>query len=297
MFCPKCGTKLDESTKFCPNCGANVSPSAAQQPAVSPAQETTGYQSLAEYTFAEVKKFAKSPLFIAAVVVFTLGILLSFQSSPLSWVGPLLSEVTDSAEIGYLVSLVSQYVGTSSALLNIFSNLPNILIALGMWLVLISAFNNANVKLSTGGITLIKVVTVIQFICGLIIPILLPVGLVITMGDILEGGTLLALVGIFVAAIILIAVYYKKLLQTINDIRYTMETGTPVVEISGFIIFCCMAGGIISALVSILNIVGMLSAVATILFGVVLSKYKKKMIDIRDNGRKYIAEENSTDNV
>lgn len=64
MFCPKCGTKLDESTKFCPNCGTNVSPSAAQQPAVSPAQETTGYQSLAEYTLAEVKKVCEiSPFY------------------------------------------------------------------------------------------------------------------------------------------------------------------------------------------------------------------------------------------
>src|SRR5574344_1282555 len=35
-FCPKCGTRLDDSAKFCPNCGAQIE-TAQSQPAVSTA--------------------------------------------------------------------------------------------------------------------------------------------------------------------------------------------------------------------------------------------------------------------
>ena len=36
MFCPKCGTQLDENAKVCPNCGESVAPKA---PAQAPVQE------------------------------------------------------------------------------------------------------------------------------------------------------------------------------------------------------------------------------------------------------------------
>ncbi len=30
MFCPKCGTEIDDTVTFCPSCGAQTSPTAAQ---------------------------------------------------------------------------------------------------------------------------------------------------------------------------------------------------------------------------------------------------------------------------
>ena len=296
MFCSKCGTKLDESVRFCPNCGTTISAETSSEVKNTAEPKPTGFQTLTDYTLAEVKQFAKMRLVIAAAIVFSLGIIFSFKASPLSWLTPVLSALTDSSEISYLVSTLSQYLGAAGAASGIVSNLPKILLAVGMWLVIASAYNNPNNRVSTGGLTLIKIVTIIQFIVSLIIPVLLPIFILLTMGELFKDGTLLLITAVFAAIIIVFISYYTNLLRTITNIRYTADTGTPVVEISGFIIFCCIAGGIVSALLSILNIAGMFNAVAMILFGIVLNKYKKKMIDIRDNGRQHIVETDSENN-
>ena len=33
MFCPECGTRLNDGVRFCPNCGASVTPESAPAPA------------------------------------------------------------------------------------------------------------------------------------------------------------------------------------------------------------------------------------------------------------------------
>ena len=46
MFCPKCGTKVDDGTAFCPTCGAKLADTAEQEtpPELTPSERKPMYE-------------------------------------------------------------------------------------------------------------------------------------------------------------------------------------------------------------------------------------------------------------
>ncbi len=310
MFCPYCGTKIDDDSKFCTNCGAKVDGAIPQQPNPDPnqvgqqSQPNTKFATMSSLTLSEVKKLAKSPILLAAVICFTLGILLSFTRNPVREFLSL-TETMFADELGYdyydMVDEIEAVTDGAGLISNIIGNLPAVLYAVGMWIVVVSAFDKTKTKLSTGGLTLIKVLVIISFISTiLIIAAVAATVFVMTMviadeygvfhdgARIFPVGGMIAGILIVVAVIVLCVLYYVKLVKTINNIRYTANNGSPVADISGIVIFFCFLGGICGIATSIFNFTALLNAVSWLLFGLVLSGYKKKMQYLIANGRNYI---------
>lgn len=294
MYCPNCGTQHSDGAKFCPKCGKQLN--AATAPAVSAAPMPSTPQpagSLAELTQREVKQMAKGPLFLVTVILFTAGLVLSMTTNPLvlllDFVSPYLIDLFG-FEAAYALDEVMSVLRDVDLFGQIIANLPTILYALGMWMIVISAFQASVASIQPGGLTLIKVLVTIFFVLSIIGTALMIVAAILGLGmlitDLEASPALFALVLIPVLALVLVILYNVKLLRTIKNIRYTATTGYPVSEISGLIIFCCYAGGIISILGSLLNFAGMLSAVSLLLFGVVLGQYKKRMLYLINDGEK-----------
>ncbi len=307
MFCPYCGTKIDDDSKFCTNCGAKVEGAIPNQAQPNPNQQSTPntkkYASMSSLTLETVKKQAKSPLTLAAVICFTLGILLSFTRNPVrEFLG--ITETIFGPALGYdyydMVDEIEAVADGAGLVSNIIGNLPAILYAIGMWMVVVPAFDNTKTKLPTGGLTLIKVLVIISFISTiLIIAAAAAIVFVLTMviadeyytPDGWATGILICSALVVIAIIVFCVFYYVKLIKTISSIRYTVRCGSPVADISGLVIFICFVGGICGIAVSLFNFTALVNAVANLLFGLVLARYKKEMRDLIGNGRNYISVE------
>lgn len=306
MFCPKCGTKIEETVKFCPQCGINLTDVISQHSDANQTQSSSAsapigstsansmYGSMTELTLTEVKLQAKSPLTLTAVILFTLGILLSFTSNPLTGILNLLSSSLGSElgyEVYYVINQITAVLGNVGFMSNVIPNLPTILYAVGMWVVVISAFKTSKLHLATGGLTLIKVLVVISFVLSIIASGVAVIGMLILISSMGEfDGISVLLILIPIVILIVLILYFTKLIKVINNIRYTAESGTPITDISGFIIFCCYITGILSIITSLFSLSGLVNAVSLLLFGIILGKYKRKMQYIINHGRNHIVE-------
>jgi len=319
MFCSKCGKQIQDGTKFCPNCGAaangNPTPQQArpvQQPMPNPAVQTAAVppqaqpipnaprpRKMYELVWINIKKMLSAPVFIITVVLFTLSILLSFTGGSflntiLSSMGSVISLMgLDSWETQYYLSEVmdglGSLIGSSGTIINILTNLPSILIAIGLWLLVAAGFNKTHLKTPTTGLTMIQVIVILQFI-GALLPVLPLIAGAFILG---EYSTKVLVIMLLIAVVLLVFVllYYIKLLKTIGAIKDALISGTPNASISTFIIFMCFAGGIISAITSLTSLSGLCGAVSTIMFGYLLHAYKAKIVYLLNNGRRELAPE------
>ncbi len=206
-----------------------------------------------------------------------------------------------------MLSEIGSELGSAVLVGAVFGNVPNILILIGVWILFGTAVKKDNLCPSAAGLTLCKVASVINMVCvivGLGLSILVALALMIAgagganTGDYYAYGSTVTVWGtvigiIFGVLFVILAgvlvfniIYYVKLLRTIKTIRHTIETDVPRADVSRFITFMCFFSGCVSALSSLIifDIGGMAYAAASIIFGVILIKYKKQMIYIRDKG-------------
>lgn len=312
MFCPYCGTKIDDDSKFCTNCGAKVDGAIPQQPNPDPNQPNPNqqqsapnygkYDTMSSLTLATVKKLAKSPLLLAAVIIFTLGILLTLTRNPVRELTTLIGTMFGD-ELGYdnyydIMDALDDLSEGAGIVSNIIGNIPAILYAVGMWMVVVPAFDKTKTKLSSGGLTLIKVLVIISFISTILIiaaaaAIVFVLAMVIADEYYIPSGSVVGILIcstlVILAIIVLCVFYYVKLVKTINNIRYTVRNSSPVADISGLVIFMCFLGGICGIATSLFNFTALLNAVSSLLFGIVLLQYKQKMRFLIANGKNYIS--------
>lgn len=185
MFCPKCGGENADTYKFCRICGTPLTgkkaaegtapkPEAEAAKRVKPEdQRTAGAKEAPVYTsqpgFAggapadqtasmpvRTVKAVRSPLTLLTILLFTASIVLV-----------LMSLFQGGAQLDIIASELSGTVANvsgSALVVGIVSQIPNILICIGMWLVYISALKNKPGEISTTGITIIKVLVIIAFV-------------------------------------------------------------------------------------------------------------------------------------
>ena len=202
-FCTKCGTALNNPRFFCPSCGAKINtpnpagvnpavtapqtpprpsafPSApvssprpvtsapAFQPAapVPVAQPVKPASSLAKENPAKdvVRKFAKSPLYLAGTISFSV----SFIISLILLIGSLLA-FRENIEI--IRNYIGQYADDtiSTVEISVFASsflslLPFVLIITGMWIIFASSMNKNRSRLSPAGFTVLKIGQIVQLI-------------------------------------------------------------------------------------------------------------------------------------
>lgn len=295
MLCSRCGQTSPEGSTFCQACGAPLTaPAPMYQPAYVP--------QIPRHPVVEaVRSVAASPLFLVAVIFFTVALVFSVLASgeSASATYDMLNEMFMDMDVDYVIPSYAGSVLSSGAIIGgIIGAIPTILVAVGLWMVYAAAKKDEP-GISTGGLTLLWVMQIISLVgvcvlAGLLALVLLLALLVggVAAADIPDAESTAALIvigigGLIIAGLMaLVIVYRVKVMKMVNTVRQTLMTGVPSDKISMFVVvFCFISGGfsVISGLSSLLFATYMTalstlaSAVATILFAVAALKYREAM--------------------
>ena len=304
MFCPQCGQPYAEGMRFCEHCGATLPPPAA--PGVAPQAGMPGQPLPAQRSgpvsvLELLRRLATSPLYLTGAIAYTCFILFNLVSATS---GSTLERLMDQ----YL-SLLFRYgnmgmgeLGEALDQLNsvmplmrgatlgtaLVGQIPAILIAVGLWMLFASAKNRSGEPLKATGLTIIKVITIINLVVVSLAALLVVVVLFLVMAALASYED--AIVPAFLAVIVLVAaifalaiLFYVKLATTIHTMQTSIRTGMPSDRVSAYVAVIAILGGV-GSLMSILGaggVSGMLAmlgaAVAAFCYGIFLFRYRKEM--------------------
>ncbi|GEM_PF-1482386 len=244
-----------------------------------------------------VKNLGASPLFMVAVIGFTVMVLFSLLGAFVnnnSLYALLLPYESQLNEFGLSVYTLSYYLGSLQSTFTVWKIIgliPSILMLVGMWMTFVSARESRTGGMKTTGLTIIKVISVLALIglCALT-ALLVVAALILLIALSNEGGVPTTALGaviviamIAVAVLVLYIVYYAKIVSTINTMKVTIATGCASDKISGYVGVIAILSGIRSALsiFSSANVLELLatigSATASIAFGIFLFRYRTTM--------------------
>ena len=285
MFCEKCGSRLPEGAAFCGMCGAAVRAvqfsEINEEETVQLNEENSSVFSEDAGPAAKLKRTAGSPLFASGAVLFSFYAFWSLIQCYAG--GSLISQLlnnlntliysstgTNIYSMGVSASSISAGVSIGQAV----TAIPVALIAVGLWIVFASGYKISEPGLKTGGLTLIKVITVIQLIIFCLSILTLEAVLVIVtiaLGGMSGYGYYDAAIGIAVIIlfIILIAgiaavyiIYYVKLISTIGSMTAAAR-GAAGLKISVYVIvinFFIAVSNIVSGAMSFISIFSLIAA-------------------------------------
>ena len=315
MFCKDCGAQLGSNARFCPNCGSAQAVTPPAQP-VTPPTEPVHF---ADKVRATAKKVGSSPLFLAAIICFTLMQVLDLFS--LVSAGNIFETYNEIfAEFG------ADTLDLSAPLLvlGIIGMIPGILIAIGLWITY-STCASRKTKVNTSGLTMIFVVNLVQLVLSCLILLVVLLFTIIALPEsnyynysFIEASVLKpVLTALLITVLIFFAfvlVYYITVCTTISNVRSTLKTGVPNKRASRFVAIMCYIGGGLLILSGIGDLLGagittldgfyddslpyilpsdyflsgistLLTATAQILFGILIFSYRNKMAALETEGR------------
>lgn len=294
MFCRTCGATLKDDARYCYYCGHIQTPA-----------PTIPFPDKVRYT---AKKVGSSPLFLIAAICFTLVQLLEIFS--LLPIGNTLALGNLFADPELLPASETQTLVTG-----LISMLPSLVITVGLWITYGSCASRKP-KANTAGLTMIFVVSLIQLVLTCLVLLVAALFVIVltletdTFAAIPEALPLNTLLGIFLGMLLAIFVFslvwYIKVCTTITNVRDTLKTGAPNKRVSSFVgVMCYISGAlwIFNGTISFLNaglqtlngfyddsvlyilpsnfflfgVTSLLTAVAQILFGVLIFSYRSKM--------------------
>lgn len=287
MYCPKCGTLNDDSMSYCQRCGTPLAGGGAAPGGLAYSLKTMG----------------RGPLYLTAVIAYTCSILFSIVGAvnARSTLGSLLSSLVNSFGYSYgmdysamqALDLLQSLGGGMSIGTAVIGELPAIVIATGLWLFFVSAMDRSGSPLSSTGLTVIKVMVIIQtvfFSLGALAVALILIMLTAAVSsspytsDSYTTGILVAIILVVLLCVAVALFYYIKLIQTIGGIGRVVRGGAAEDCVSMFVVVCCfILGGLsgVSALGSLFNPLGALGSIgmatALICFGILLLNFRSLM--------------------
>lgn len=308
-FCPSCGAKAAEGSKFCEYCGTPLSTQTqTQQPPVQPSEQPV--YSYAPHPVAPatpaiglIKKIASSPLFLVAAIAFSLTIVLqlinslSVSSYPDKIVSILyqLAYEFDSYELMDALNQFTYYIDsnllTLSSGVGAFTGMiPTIIVAIGLWLTFAAGANKKVSTFSTTGITVVKVMNMITLVFTCIGFGLGAIGLLIATIVLAAASSEVAVLIvlsivfiIFVIVGIFNIIYYSKINKTLKAVKQTALGTNPSPYASRFVGVICWISAILGlfGVITAFGFAGKLAvlstSVATACFGALIFSYRSKM--------------------
>lgn len=188
-FCTHCGTELNPGAAFCSKCGTPVggapTPKKAAagndgaqlaKDAVQNATATVRKRLQASCTashpvIAAIKKLMISPLGLLAAISFSLMLILTINNAG-TLVNTILKAIPEAADLfsslGSAGSSILSTLRSGARLITLLISLPDIVIAVGIWMTVYAAFEVKN-TISTAGLRVIRVVNTIQLIFTIIL--------------------------------------------------------------------------------------------------------------------------------
>lgn len=248
-----------------------------------------------------VRAMLTTPLFLVGAIGYSVYGVFQF-----------INRLAGGSEIRQLLNMFSRFGGRYSSVIQRYGNMysgaqmlvtllsvtPVILIAVGMWLMFASAKSTNQPQLNVTGLTMIRVVIIIQLICVCLVSVIGEIVLISAMvgvGGMISsyGGGVGTVSGIFVVAMLVVAAvaileifYYLKLGTMVDTMKNVILTGVPDSEVSKYVeIFCYVMGGL-SAISALMSLVGMSMysfltnaglATADISFAIFMMKYRTNM--------------------
>lgn len=288
MICPKCGREIPYGT-VC-SCSANTPLSS--NPAVN-----------------VLKTIGSSPLFLTAAVLYSVATLISVFTSIMgnSGISDYLLYALYNADIDYsvLYPMVSALNGASVGMTLLFS-VPTILIAVGMWLFFATCRDRRTGNISTTGLTICKVISIIFLVCFCILAALILFALIMVLvgGNAYfsysydlygygydsgyAAGVTAGVVFVFLlclAVLVLCILYYVSVIRTIGRIKACASTGMPENRISRFLTAMLYIVGVCSGISGLISLFSapmsglstLASALCSILIAVCLGRQRQQM--------------------
>ena len=326
-LCPKCGAQDEDDAAFCVKCGAPFAQEAQQPPQepnrwdqpVQPQQPPMPWNSQVyddgvpglrpmpgNPVVNLIKQSSTAPLFIVGAAIYTAMLVLNLWN--------ILTEPSLSTELSNIWSSNSELFGSvpynSSTLFNDIAALVRaiqfvalvlpLLICIGLWMHYAASRNTLDAGLRTGGLSMIKVSTVVTFVfacIALFLGFLVLVAAVVTVADptYYEGSDVAFAEGAVIGVMLLLAVvavlaiiYFVKLISLINRVVTSSYTGQPrllpvYVPVMNFVVaFFSLFGLILSLHVS--GAPGILASVlgmaASVIFSVCVIRYNSATRDM-----------------
>ncbi|WP_322182269.1 hypothetical protein [Neglectibacter caecimuris] len=293
MICPKCGRPIpDGSACSC----TYVTPAFSNNPAVN-----------------ALKASGASPLFLSAVILYTLTPLLSVVTALTGGGVSLVKTITESAAQSD-PNLYFQQRGADASLSALFGvtvvfSIPSIVFLIGMWMHYAACRNRKTGNLSTAGLTVCKVMEIIQLVFECIVFAIYVIFIIAAMflsagasqgvffngqpAPSMDHGSVTALVVVmFVVLLIFIIAFFSLpvlfsicVIKVINRMKATASFGVPDNRIPMYLIVMLYLIGGFMALYSLMGMLLSLTlglslltgAAAEILIAVCLGKYRKHM--------------------
>ena len=285
MMCPKCGRTIPDGTQ-CP-CGAPV---LSSNPAVN-----------------LIKTLGSSPKFLAAAILTSVMVLFSILAS-MGSKDLLVSLYYYGANYGVdpdvfypAMSALENSLGVGTVVVAI----PNILIAVGMWMFYVSCRSTQSGNVSTAGLTLCKVLAIISLVLFCVVVAVALVAMVVVLvavgamagnayySDYGNSAAAFASVQVFLGfiAVILLGVlalyivYYICIVKTINRVKASALHGVPDNRVPRFLTGFMMVIGILGLISGVISLIAspvagigsLAGSVSLILMSLLLSEYRAKM--------------------
>ena len=303
MFCTKCGAKLDDGAKFCSKCGSSAGGT------VTPVRQVFEASNQPEENLPVaqwVRKLARSPLFIIAVIAFTWVLISTINNAKESNILYTIYEVADTfgieSEIRYLLSDIAPTINGISGFVTAFSILPSVAIAVGLWMLLISAFNPDKTAFSGKGLIPIRIVYKVELVLTWIPFILVEISLIASfisnIGVLIEyskyrdmGSVILTTIIVSIVSILVVGLSYMIKIQFYSGIVRTTNTAYSVIEynnvrydISAYAAIYLIVVGILKFVVvgsiSGISFVSVCDSTSFVLFGCVMLIFRNKMLSM-----------------
>ncbi len=311
MYCSNCGIENPNDNKICQNCGAELG---SLKTETEPSQNSDA--NLNEETFTQtetpllslVRKTITSKLFLVAIILLSVSIAATCLSNLMA---PLKADAMisvlessgffegidelggffSSEEIRSFLESEDGFGGFEAAASGgLMSLAAPILTAVGFWM-LYSSAKKGGQGISSGGVTMIKVIETISLVMAEIAAVALIVACFLipsfSTGDPTTDAALyiaaIILCSILFIAFAVVTVYYIFVLKALKSCQKLLK-GEVATKGLGFVMVCCFIFGIFGisgATVFVLFPLTLVSevsrSVAYILFGIILSNFKKEI--------------------
>ena len=299
MFCPKCGFQNDDKTMYCRKCGNPLKQSAGRPNQSAMNADTGGAGGGLQEALREL---ILSPLYLVAVIALSAQVLFSIIAAATGYSGysALVYRLLDATGVPYeyypyQLTQVLEGLNSTSVVSAIFSNLPVIAIAAGLWILFLNARDSIK-SVETTGLTVIRIVTIVQMVLygiGLLAAVFAGIIMTVAIGkvaDINPAGIVILLLLILGVTGFLVFFYYIKILKTVRSAESILMNGNMPDRASMFVIvltfiaggFQCLTciGAIAGGVVSFLSSVAV--ATATIAFGLLMLRFNDLRLQAED---------------
>lgn len=320
MFCPSCGAQNKDDAAFCAQCGAALTVQNQQEvqqtdtaPIAAPRAQTyaPAYGQASQYgspaqpmspVTAALKRLGSSPLFLTAVICYTVSVFFS-----------LIGAFAPNVMFGSLVGLFESagiptdafyFINGFSAFFTFIAMIPAVLMAISMWLSYATCADRASSQIKTTGLTIIKVLNLISlvFFCigDAIFLVVFLIGFITvgaTVGN--RNSSLYAenaagiSVGILTVLFIIAAItsvltilYYAKLNKTLSNMKNAALYGQILGVASTYVAVMSILTAVVSFFSAfavlfkgsfVTSLSGLASSVASVCFAIFIFKYNSTM--------------------